>query len=117
VYINPLGFAFEGFDGMGRARELDNQVPVDTSGRFPFADGTRAFTDAVELMQLIAQSPEAHTCYSAMLTEYALGRDVADNDEPLLEELAEVSREGSLKRLALALILEPAFRVRQQGPQ
>ena len=31
AYINPLGFAFENFDGMGRVRSTDNDKPVDTS--------------------------------------------------------------------------------------
>jgi hypothetical protein len=113
---DQLGFAFEVFDGMGRYREEDNGRPIDASGSYPFAEGTREFVDAAELMEILAESPQAHTCYAKKLTGYALQRDVIENDRPLLEDLAEVSRAESMKELALSLVQNPAFRVRQDGP-
>src|SRR5207244_2193957 len=43
--INPLGFAFEGFDGLGQVRDHDNGVAVDTMATYAFAAGARAFAD------------------------------------------------------------------------
>src|SRR5882724_2531012 len=41
--INPLGFAFENFDGMGQYRETETNgsevLPIDSSGSFDFVDG------------------------------------------------------------------------------
>ena len=90
--VNPLGFAFEGFDGLGRRRDLDNGVAVDTSGSYPFDGGARPFADARELMRILADGTQAHTCYAKMLTGYALQRDVVEADRPLLQDLAAVSR-------------------------
>jgi hypothetical protein len=115
VYINPLGFAFEGFDGMGQERDIDNGQPIDTSASYPFSSGEVAFTDARDLMQILADSPEAHLCYSKMVAGYGLGRDIAESDEPLLEALASVSSEGSLGQVVLSLVRDPAFRLRQEG--
>ena len=39
--INPLGFAFEHFDGMGQYRDTENGgLAIDSSGSYTFGDGT-----------------------------------------------------------------------------
>jgi hypothetical protein len=111
--FDPLGYAFENFDGLGVERELDNGKPVDTSASYTFADGTFSFTGAKELMQIMADGTQAHTCYAKKLSGYALQRQIVEADRPLLEMLSSVSREESLKAMALALVRDPAFRVRQ----
>ncbi len=117
-YIDPLGFAFEAFDGRGQPRELDNGQPIDTAGSFPFVDGTQQFADAGELMEIMADGSQAHTCYAHKLSGYALQRDISPDDNALLESLATVSRaDGSIKQLVLALAAEPAFRLRAGGVQ
>ena len=114
-YLDPLGFAFEGFDGMGRARAVDSGDPVNATGSYPFEDGTRQFADARDLMRIMADGTQAHTCYAKMLTGYALARDIVAGDRPLLDELAGVSRERSLKDMVISLVRNPAFRLRQEG--
>jgi hypothetical protein len=113
--IDPLGFAFEGFDGAGLARALDNGEAVNTTGRYAFEDGVRQFSDARELMQLLADGKTSHTCYAKMLVGYALQRDLVEGDRSLLAELAEVSRQRSVKDLIVSLVRKPAFRLRQEG--
>ncbi len=115
-FLDPLGFAFEGFDGMAQALDTDNGRPIDASGTYPFSSGVEAFSDARELMQLFADSDEASLCYSKKVTGYGLGRDVVESDLPLLEELSVVSRTDSLKQVTLALVRNPAFNVRQEAP-
>lgn len=114
VFVNPLGFAFENFDGMGRERSLDNGKPVDTAGEYPFSSGVREFRDAVELMHILADEPQAHLCYAKRLSGYALQRDIVESDRPLLDTLA-ANLEASTKEILLALVRNPAFRHRPQG--
>jgi hypothetical protein len=115
VFVNPLGFAFEAFDGVGQERELDNGRPIDTTGTYPFADGEKDFADARELMQIMADTTQAHTCYAKKVTGYALQRDIVEDDRPTLDALSEVSRDESLKAMVIALVRDPAFRVRAEG--
>jgi hypothetical protein len=114
-FIDPLGFAFESLDGMGRERTTDNGQPIDTTGSYPFAEGTKDFANAGELLQILAQSPQAHTCYAKKVTGYGLQRDMLEVDRPLLEALSVVSSEQSLKETIIALVQDPAFRVREEG--
>lgn len=115
AYINPLGFAFENFDGLGRLRTTDKGYPVDTAASYPFADGTRAFTGAPELMEIMASTQMAHACYAKNVAGYALQRDIAANDAALISDLmtTSLSEGASLKQLLVDLIAHPAFSTRQ----
>ena len=113
-HIDPLGFAFEGFDGLGRARATDNGAPVTTAGSYPFADGVRSFADASELMRLLAELPQAHACYAKKMMTYALQRDLVEADRPQVTTLASVGAGQSVKELLVALIRSPAFRLRAE---
>jgi hypothetical protein len=114
-YINPLGFAFESFDGLGQERRIDNGSPVDTSGSYPFAEGVKDFADAKELMSILAKSERAHTCYAKKITGYALQRDLVEQDSALVETLAKGNGADSIKELVVSLVESPAFRVREAG--
>lgn len=121
--INPLGFAFENYDGMGQYREMEvyptETLPVDASGMFEFADGVKSWENADGLMQVLATDPQTHICFAKKLAEYGLQRDVVVGDAPLLSAIAttSVSSTGSLKQLMLTLVKQDAFRVRVGGVQ
>jgi hypothetical protein len=119
--INPLGFAFEHFDGMGQYRDTETnrgeQLPIDSSGSFTFVDGAKTYQNAAELMQLLATNQQAHLCYAKKLTSFSLQRNVTEEDLPLVAELASPSTSGSasLKAVLLNLVKKDAFRVRSGG--
>jgi hypothetical protein len=117
-FINPIGFAFEAFDGMGRVRTKDNGKPVDTKSAYPFAEGYKSFDGAAQLMKLMAEGKQAHTCYAKKIASYALQRDIVAADAPLLDALAKISQQGgSMKKVMLALVEQPAFRTRLGAKQ
>ncbi len=109
--INPVGFAFEGFDAVGKARTMDNGKPIDTSGSYDFGAGATPFKDAAELSALLAESPQAHGCYAANLSEFALARDVAGGDGAMIAALqdASVAQRRSLKDTLLAIVTSKEF--------
>ena len=73
--INPAGFALESFDGIGRYREMDNGVPVDTTGELVLGSETITFNGARDYSEQIAASPRAHACYVKSFTQYAFQDD------------------------------------------
>jgi hypothetical protein len=116
--INPLGFAFEHFDGMGQYRETEGaNLPIDSSGSYTFSEGAKTFQDAAGLMQAMAGSEQAHLCYSKKLASFGLQRDVVPADMPWLTNLSSVSMGsgGSLKQIILALVKSDAFRTHAGG--
>ena len=114
-YIDPLGFALEGFDGEGRARTVDNGAPVNTGASYPFAGGTLPFGDARALMRILADQPQAHACYASKLMSYALQRELVESDRATVTDLGTISRDTSLKELVVAVVRHPAFRLRAEG--
>ncbi len=110
--INPVGFAFEHFDGMGQYRDTENGLPIDSSGTYIFNEGEKTFDDAGGLMRAMAESEQAHLCYAKKLASFALQRDVIPADMPLLEALAKVSMSstGSVKQVIVELVKNDAFR-------
>lgn len=118
-YINPIGFAFENFDGMGQLRATDNGQPVDTSGVYPFAEAVTSFVGAPDLMRAMANGAQAHECYAKKLASFALQRDIVAADLPLLDALKNTSMAsgGSVKQVMLDLVRNDAFRMHTGGVQ
>lgn len=115
--INPIGFAYENFDGMGRWRDMDNGEPVDASGTYPFQEGPRSFANASELMDIMATGKQAHQCYSKKIAGFALQRDIVVSDMPLLEAMGNTSMAmgSTIKQVMLELVRHDAYRVRAAG--
>jgi hypothetical protein len=113
--INPLGFAFEHFDGMGQWRDTENGgLTIDASGSYTFADGTtKSWTDEAGLMQVLAATPQTHTCFAKKLASFGLQRDVIASDMPLLSSLTSASMAAatsSEKQMIIQLVRSDAFR-------
>jgi hypothetical protein len=112
--INPLGFAMEQYDPLGRWQTMDAGKPVDATGSFNFVQGKQSFDGGVQLAKLISGSDEAHRCYVSHLLEYGYGRVPRLQDNAEIKRLAEGSRDGmySIKELIVELTTSDAFRFR-----
>ncbi len=116
--INPLGFSFEHFDGMGQYQDTENGgLPIDSSGSYAFTGGTKTFSNSGDLMKTMAADQQPHLCYAKKLASFALQRDVIESDMPLLQSLAQTSlgSNGSIKNLIVQLVRSDAFRTRAKG--
>ena len=88
--MDPIGFALENFDAIGRWRDEDNGKPLDVATSLP--DGT--LVDGVEgVRQLVLRNPELFVeAMTSKLLMYALGRNVQYYDQP---EIREIAREAA----------------------
>jgi hypothetical protein len=109
--INPLGFPFENFDAIGRARTTDNGHPVDTSSQAWTGTASVKVANAVALTQALADSRAVHECYARHWLEFAYGRPRATEDAGLIASLGERSLTTgmSVEELVVALVTSPAF--------
>jgi hypothetical protein len=70
--IDPVGFAFESFDGMGTFRSTENNKPVDTTGVLTGTeDADGPFADSLELVARLAQSNEVRRCFARHVFRFA----------------------------------------------
>ena len=66
--INPLGFALEGFDAVGRWREEENGKAIDATGFYePPSGETQKFCGARELAETLAGSDEVQRAFVVKL--------------------------------------------------
>lgn len=115
--INPPGFSLENFDALGVLRATDNEKSVDTGGSFDLRGTTVEFSGIVDLASQIAESPTAHSCYSAHLAEYVFARDIGSGETALVTTVQNQSlaQSASLKEMLLALLESPEFATARTG--
>jgi hypothetical protein len=84
--MDPLGFALENFDAIGRWRDRgESNLPIDASGLLP--NGTR-FDGPAGLRAELVKSPEQFTTtMTEKLLTYALGRGVDHFDAPTIRAI------------------------------
>jgi hypothetical protein len=115
--IDPLGFAFEGYDAIGRTRADIDGEPVDDLGRLP--DGT-PFTGVVELAGLLETRPEFRECVTERMITYALGRTLDDGEQCVTSGIgaASVTPDSHLSDLVWAIVTSDAFQLEEiQGAE
>ncbi len=72
--INPTGFAFEQFDGLGNLRTSEKGAPIDASGSVSIGDHTLTFANARELLAGLAELDQVRACYAKNWLQFAYGR-------------------------------------------
>jgi mono/diheme cytochrome c family protein len=84
--MDPLGFALENFDALGKWRTTSDGAPIDPSATFP--DGTR-FEGVAGLRGLLASHKEDFVrTLSGKLLAYAIGRGLDYRDMPAIRRIA-----------------------------
>jgi hypothetical protein len=110
--IDPVGFAFESYDGIGKFRAVDGGKPVDASGELTLPSGgeKRRFANAHELLGLIADSSDARSCMAKQWLRFSLGRLEAEADTPSINYLRDgLARTDDLGELVVSLTVMPSF--------
>jgi hypothetical protein len=83
--MDPLGFAFEGLDAIGRVRARDGEKPVNTATEL---DGT-AVSGPAEMAVALAAKPEFGRCAATQLFRFANGVAETAQERRAIEELGQ----------------------------
>jgi len=95
--MDPLGFALENYDGIGRWRTASGAAgtPIDSSGVLP--DGTK-FQGPAELKKiLLGRRQQFVTTFTERLLTYALGRGVEYYDQPAVRKIVREAAPGNYR--------------------
>jgi hypothetical protein len=68
---DPIGFAFEHFDGAGQFRQTERDLPIDTSGELVGRDVS--FDGQEELARALAELPDVRDCLARHWVSFSLG--------------------------------------------
>ncbi len=116
--MNPIGFGFENFDGVGLWRDTQNGKPIDPSGEINSTESLNGpLMGPVELANKLASSEEVATCVSSQWFRFSYNRTVtsADSEEGCGLDLANQAFADSgynLRELIVALTQTDTFRHR-----
>ncbi len=111
--IDPLGFALEHYDPLGRWRDqYRDGRPIDSSG--VLSDGTKI--DGLDGLRsyLRRQRPQFERNLCDKLLGYALGRSELASDRPLIDQmLSDLKREEGFSNLVVRIVTSKQFRYRR----
>ncbi|NUP08005.1 MAG: DUF1592 domain-containing protein [Polyangiaceae bacterium] len=114
--LDPVGFALDEFDAIGRLRVGESGVPVDSTGGIPDLganDGT--VVGGAQLSELIADSQDAVDCFARQWFRFASGRlekDGSMDADALVRIAGADGAPPSLRTALLAYVESEAFRAR-----
>jgi len=85
--IDPLGFALEAFDAIGRRRDHDTTgLAIDTTTKLPNGQPIDGLSDLREYLQT-TRKEDITRQFCRKLLGYALGREIQLSDRPLLDKI------------------------------
>jgi Protein of unknown function (DUF1592)/Protein of unknown function (DUF1588)/Protein of unknown function (DUF1585)/Protein of unknown function (DUF1595) len=119
--INPLGFASENFDSLGRSRsaqrmfdaqgKLLGELPIHTDAT-PYVTGAdgRVAAGLLDLSQYILQSGEFERCFAQHYFRFTFGRGEREGDRDAITDTMNAARAGAnLRELLTRYALRPEF--------
>jgi hypothetical protein len=115
--MDPLGFALENFDAIGKWRTADiDGTPIDASASLP--DGTK-FTGSEDLRELLLTRREEFVgAFVEKLLTYALGRGTEYYDMPSVRAIMREASANDYRwsSLILGVVKSIPFQERMSAP-
>jgi len=102
-FMDPLGFALDNFDAVGRWRDIDRYTgtPVDASGIMPNGSSVNG---PLELRAALMSRPELFArSISQKLLMYALGRPLTPEDMPTVRQIVRDAADQDYKFSTLVM--------------
>jgi len=110
--INPLGFLFENYDGVGQWRTMDGVYPVEAAAEVVATDVNGTYANATEFVLRLGESAEVAECVSRQWLRFALSRPEGSEDEGSITAAFEQAG-GDMHALIGAITRTDAFRHRR----
>jgi len=108
--MDPIGFALEHFDAVGRYRTEDDGAAIDPSGELPSGE---QFTGFDELRKLLLESKRDAflQCMSEKILVYAVGRGLEYYDQCAIDKIKNGLEQDDYRfsRLVLEVVRSEPF--------
>jgi hypothetical protein len=112
--MDPIGFGFEHYDGIGAWRDDQNGIAVDATGELVETDVNGPFDGAVELANRLAGSDQVRDCVARHWFRFALKRgEVDDSDSVNAAKAAFAKSDYDIRELMIAITLTDGFRYKK----
>ena len=111
--MDPVGFAMENYDAVGRWREIEDARPIDAAGGLP--DGAK-FDGVAGLEKALLAKPDMFAMtLSEKLFTYGLGRGVETADAPAIRQIVRKAQSSDFRfsSFILGLVTSTPFQMRR----
>lgn len=108
--MDPIGFALENYDAVGRYRDKDDGEPIDASGKLPSGEQFSGFAGLLEI--LVQQKREQFLrCMAEKMLIYAVGRGLEYYDQCAVDEIVNGLEQDDYRfsRLVLEVVKTDPF--------
>ena len=111
--MDPIGFAMENFDAVGRWRERDGEQTIDATGVFP--EGTKFEGIPGLKRELLRQPRQFVGAVTERLLMYAIGRNLQYYDAPTVRAVMHEAEPAkyTLASLVLGVVKSRPFQMRE----
>ncbi len=108
--MDPIGFALEHFDAVGRYRDTDDGAPIDTAGELPSGE---SFADWPQLRELLlsVKRDDYLQCLTEKMLVYAIGRGTEYYDQCAIDKIKNALEldDYRFSRLVLEVVKSDPF--------
>ena len=98
--MDPIGFGFENFDGVGAFRQKEGDFPIDASGALVTGESFNGASDLSRMLHKKKHEEFVH-CLSEKMLTYALGRGLEFYDKCALDQITRSLARRNYKFSAL----------------
>ncbi len=111
--MDAIGFGLENYDGLGRWRDKDGKLAIDSAAKLPSGE---IFQTPVELVQVLKKRKRDFTrCLAEKLLTYALGRGLMYYDRCAVDKIVDAVEKDEYRFSALVveIVKSEPFRKRR----
>lgn len=109
--MDPLGLAFEHFDGAGAYRELEGTLAIDSSGTLSYGNIEWSFDDATGLVDALIEEQKVTDCFARQWVRYALDRFEQKDEAGAVAQILDAHEQSgsTLPELLVAITQSKPF--------
>jgi len=117
VRLDPLGFALENYDAVGKFRTNEGGSEIDASGSLPGGIKVNGPGDLKKV--LLDRHDQFVECLAEKLLTYALGRGLEYYDMPVVRDMRRqaTQKDYRFSSLVMAAVSSVPFQMRQPAPR
>jgi hypothetical protein len=111
--MDPIGFALENYDAIGKWRDKDGNFPIDPAGVLPGGKKVDGPDDLKKV--LLDRKDDVVRCLATKMLTYAVGRGVEPYDRCTIDDICASVKQNNYRfsSLLLSIARSDAFQKRR----
>ena len=105
--MDPLGFALDNFNAVGRWRDKQGELPLDVTGELPSGEKLNGIADLKRV--ILSRKEDFVRNLSEQMLNYAIGRELEDTDDCPVRQIANQLKSNDYRFSTLVLEIVKSY--------